>query len=145
MSIGVHPFIWIAAFGSLTALIAVIVACKARSRHVFTIMLVLALVLIAPAAYLFLTYYPELIDGRFRTYRGFYRDIQVGMTREQVFAAMERRYPKDGPRLRPRVMRDELASLGFFMNAERSSEPNCEGIFLKLEVGRVVSKKYSPD
>jgi hypothetical protein len=42
-------------------------------------------------------------------------------------------------------MSDEPDSLGFFMNPESSREPNCEGIFLKLEAGRVVSKEYSPD
>lgn len=35
-----------------------------------------------------------------------------------------------------------IAALGF---PEPSLEPNCEGIFLKLESGRVTSKVYSAD
>jgi hypothetical protein len=32
------------------------------------------------------------------------------------------------------------------MHPERSREPNCEGIFLHLDVGgRVTQKRYSPD
>ncbi len=56
-------------------------------------MIVLALVFLLPAAYVFLAFHPELVDGRFRTYKAFYRDIHVGMTKDQVFAALDRRYP----------------------------------------------------
>ena len=145
MGFGFHPILLIAAVGVLAALITVIVACRARSRLVTAMMLVLALVFIAPAAYVLLAFYPELVDSRFRTYKGFYRDIQVGMTREQVLAALARRYPKTGTRQPPRLMQDETNSLGFFMNPETFREPNCEGIFLKLEAGRVASKVYSAD
>jgi len=62
-----------------------------------------------------------------------------------VLAALDRRYPKSGARKRPKVMEDTAESLGFFMNPETSREPNCGGIFLKLEQGRVKSKVYSPD
>ena len=145
MSFGVHPFILIAAVGALLALIAVVIACKARSGFVVALMALLALVFITPSAYVFLAFHPELIDGRFRTYKAFHRDIQVGMTREQVLAAMERRYPANGPRKRPLIMDDTPTSLGFFMNPETSREPNCEGIFLALEGGRVTQIVYSPD
>jgi hypothetical protein len=145
MSFGVHPVILIAVAGVIAALVAIVIACRAQSGFVTGLMLVLAVLFIAPAGYVFLAFHPELVDGRFRTYKAFYRDIDVGMTREQVFSAMERRYPKDGPRKRPKVMSDEFDDLGFFMNPESSREPNCEGIFLKLEAGRVVSKDYSPD
>jgi hypothetical protein len=145
MSFGVHPFILIAAVGALLALVTVVIACKARSRFAMALMLLLALVFIAPAGYVFLAFHPALVDGRFRTYKAFYHDLQVGMTREQVLAAMERRYPADGPRKRPKIMDDTPTSLGFFMNPETSREPNCEGIFLTLEGGHVTKIVYSPD
>jgi hypothetical protein len=145
MSLGVHPFMLIAAIGAVAALVAVIIACRAQSGFVSAMMLALALVLIAPTAYVFLAFHPELVDGRFRTYKAFYRDIQIGMTREQVYSALERRYPKDGPRQRPKVLNDTPEGLGFFMNPETSREPNCEGIFLTLEGGRVTKKQHSPD
>jgi len=145
MSLGAHPFILLAAGGLLAALVSVVIAWRAESRLVTAVMLVLALVFAAPAAYVFVALNPELVDGRFRTYKAFYADIQIGMSREQVLAAMERRYPKGGPRQRPKVIPDDVSELGFLMNPERSREPNCEGILLKLEDGRVLSKRYSPD
>jgi hypothetical protein len=145
MSFGVHPFILIAAVGVLLALTTVLVACKARSRFVMVMMLLLTLVFLAPAGYVFLAFHPELVDGRFRTYKKFYRDVQIGMTREQVLAAMERRYPAAGRRKRPKIMDDTPSSLGFFMNPESSREPNCEGIFLTLDKGHVTKIVYSPD
>jgi hypothetical protein len=141
----VHPFVLFAAVGAVAAVIAAIVACRARSGLVMAMMLVLSLVFIAPAAYLFLAFHPQIVDGRFRTYKAFYRDIRIGMTREQVLAAMELRYPADGPRKRPKIMDDTSARLGFFMDPETSREPNCEGIFLTLERGRVTEMVYSPD
>jgi hypothetical protein len=129
MSFGVHPFILVAAVGALLALIAVVIACKARSGLVMALMILLALVFVAPAGYVFLAFHPELVDGRFRTYKAFYRDIQIGMTRDDVIAALNRHYPKSGPRQRPKVMDDTTNSLGFFMNPETSREPNCRDIF----------------
>lgn len=145
MSLGIHPFILIAAGGVLLALGAVIVAWWARSGVVRILMLVLAVLFLLPGGYVFLALHPEWIDGRFRTYKAFYRDIQVGMTRDEVLAALDRHYPPAGKRQRPTVMSDTPSDLGFFMNPEGSREPNCEGIFLKLEAGRVASKDYSPD
>jgi hypothetical protein len=145
MSFGVHPFILIALVGVLLALSTLIFACRARSAIVTVTLLVLALVFIAPAGYVFLAFHPELVDGRFRAYKRFYSDIQVGMTREQVLATMELFYPTDGPRKRPTIMNDTPEALGFFMNPESSREPNCEGIFLTLENGRVTKKDYSRD
>ena len=145
MSFGVHPFILIAAVGALLALIAIVIACKARRWIVTAPMILLALVFITPSGYVFLAIHPELVDGRFRTYKAFYSDIRVGMTREQVLAAMEQRYPTNSPRKRPTIMDDTLTSLGFFMNPETSREPNCEGIFLTLDSNRVTKIEYSPD
>src|SRR5438309_9213392 len=126
MSVGVHPFILIAAVGALLAIGAVVVACTARSSGMRVSMIVLALVFLLPGACVFLAFHPELVDGRFRTYKAFYRDIQIGMTRDEVFVALDRRYPKSGRRQRPKVMDDTANSLGFFMNPETSREPNCE-------------------
>ena len=67
------------------------------------------------------------------------------MTRAEVFEAVDRRYPQTGIRMRPRVMKDDPGNLGFFMNPEGQGEPNCEGIFLSLELDRVKSKQYSMD
>jgi hypothetical protein len=145
MTFGFHPVILMAAIGALLALGAVVVACTVRSRGIRALMIVLALVLLLPAGFVFVAFHPELVDGRFRTYKVFYRDIQVGMTREQVLAAMERRYPSDGPRKRPTIMDDTPTRLGFFMNPETSREPNCEGIFLTLKQGRVIKKDYAQD
>jgi hypothetical protein len=104
-----------------------------------------ALIFTVPAIYLFLVLHPQLIDGRYRAYKAFYGDIQVGMTRDQVIAAMEARYPLNGKRQRPKIMQDDSGQLGFFMNPETSREPNCEGIFLSFDNGHVISKTYSPD
>lgn len=135
----------IAAVGALLALIAAVVACMVRSGGTRVFMIALALVCLLPAAYVFLALNPELVDGRFRAYKAFYSDIQVGMSREEVLEALDRRYPKSGVRQRPKVMSDTADSLGFFMNPETSREPNCEGIFLSIEKGRVKGKDYSPD
>ena len=141
----VHPVVLAAAVGGVIALVALVVAWLARSSAVKAIMVVLALIFLLPSGYLFVGFNPWLVDSRFRTYRAFYRDIEVGMTRDQVLAVMGRRYPADGPRKRPKIMDDTSQSLGFFMNPETSREPNCEGIFLTLEGGRVTKIVYSAD
>jgi hypothetical protein len=141
----VHPDILAAAVGGVIAFIAVVVAWFARSSAVKAIMIALALIFLLPAGYVFVGFNPWLVDSRFRTYRAFYRELEIGMTREQVLAAMERRYPADGPRKRPTIMDDTPRRLGFFMNPEASREPNCEGIFLTLENGRVTKIVYSAD
>lgn len=145
MSFGIHPFVFVAAVGAVLSLIAIVIACMARSDALKGTMIFLALVFLVPAAYMLLASRPEVIDGRFKTYKEFYRDIQIGMTKEEVFAALDRRYPKAGPRQRPKMIDETPESLGFFMNPETSREPNCEGIFLTLEKGRVVRKDYSRD
>lgn len=116
-----------------------------RRGAIRVVLIVVALVLLLPAAYLFLAFHPELVDGRYRTYKRFYHDLQIGMTREQVVATLERRYPANGPRRRPTIMDNTPTSLGFFMNPEDSREPNCEGIFLTFESGRLTKIVYSPD
>jgi hypothetical protein len=145
VTFGVHPLILIAAAGAILALVAVVIARLARSGGVKALMAVLTVVFLLPAGYVFLAFHPELVDGRFRTYEAFYRDIQIGMTREQVYSALEHHYPKGGPRQPPKILNDTPEGLGFFMNPETSAEPNCEGIFLTLQAGRVTQKVYSRD
>lgn len=129
----------------MVGLVAATFAFRA-SRIVHRVILAaVALLCALPALYIFALLHPELIDARFRAYKAFYSDIREGMTRDDVFALLERRYPPNGPRQRPKVMSDEPTNLGFFMSPEWSREPNCEGIFLQLSSGRVIRKNYSPD
>ena len=105
----------------------------------------IGVLLLVPSAFLVAALNPWLTDPRFNTYRTFYRDIEVGMTRADVLDLIDHHYPASGKRQRPDVMDDTSTHLGFFMNPEHSQEPNCEGIFLSLLDGRVVNKSYSPD
>jgi len=145
MLTSVHPIVLAAALGAVAALVALVVAWVVRSTAIKATMFVLAIVCLVPAAYLLIAMNPGLFDSRFRAYKAFYRDIQLGMTRDDVMALVERHYTKSGARQRPKIMSDDSTSLGFFMNPETSSEPNCEGIFLGMENGRVTTKTYSPD
>jgi hypothetical protein len=145
MSFGAHPIVLIAVIGALAALILIVLASRAKSRAGVALLVLLALVFSAPGGFLFVAFHPEWVDARFRTYKRFYRDIQIGMTREQVFAAMENRYPQSSPRKRPTIMNDTPEGLGFFMNPETSREPNCEGIFLTFEAGSITKIVYSAD
>ena len=67
------------------------------------------------------------------------------MSREQVLAILDKRYPEDGPRQLPKIMKDTGDELGFFMNPEASSGPNYEGIFHDLANEKVTRKSYSKD
>ena len=106
---------------------------------------VLAALLASPIVFLGLVVAPYFLDPRIRAYQRFYREIQVGMTRERVLETVAARYPADGKRGRPTVMADTAEQLGFFMNPEGEREPNCEGIFLKLHDGVVTEKEYMAD
>ena len=145
MSFGVHPFILIAALGAFLAFVAIAGVCFTRSGGAKVLLIIFAVMFSLPAIYVFLGFHPELVDGRFRTYKAFYQDIQVDMTRDEVFAALDRHYPKSGPRQRSKTLDDTAQALNFFMNPETSREPNCEGIFLTLTNGHVVKKEYSRD
>jgi len=141
----VHPVVLAAAVGAIFSLLALMLAGLARSSAVKATMFVLAVLFVLPAGYLIVGLNPWLVDSRFRTYRAFYRDIGIGMTREQVLSALEHHYPTNGPRKRPKILNDTPEALGFFMNPETSREPNCEGIFITFEQDRVTKKLYSPD
>ena len=145
MPFGLHPVVFAAIVGGIFAMFAFVMACITRRITVRIGLCVLGLLCLAPAALVFVGFYPEIVDGRFRAYKEFYRDLHPGMTRAEVFAAMDKHYPAGGVRKRPKIVSDEKDSLSFFMDPEGSQEPNCEGIFLGLRDGRVETLQYSPD
>ena len=135
----------VAGLGLIAALGTAAAAVHVSSWRLRVPLGLLALVCLAPGALLLLMRYPELVDARFGTYKALYADIEPGMTREDVLRLVEVHYPPGGPRLSPRAFKDEADALGFYMNPEGKTEPNCEGILLDLEDGRVTSKQYSAD
>ena len=107
--------------------------------------IVAAAILAVPSVLMLIALHPELIDARYRPFKAFYADIRVGMTRDDVFGLVDRRYPSGGQRLRPIVWEDSANELTFFMNSEGEAEPNCEGVLLDFEEGKVSRKRYSAD
>ena len=104
-----------------------------------------ALFLLGPSGVALICFKPELVDDRFRTYKQLFGDIEVGMSRAEVMTLVDQHYPSKGERLRPNLIEDSDKKLSFFMNSEDSTEPNCEGIFLRMQDNKVVRKSYSPD
>lgn len=145
MDLPFHPVFLVAAACVVGAVVVLIFLLRLKGGGARIALSLLFLLLMVPPLYVFAALNPWLVDARFRTYRVFYRGIEIGMTRTEVLAALDRHYPTNGPRLRPQVMRDSTDDLGFFMNPETSREPNCEGIFLRLRDGKVSGKTYSPD
>ena len=135
----------IAAAGTLIAILLLLGGAIGVRGNTRMGVMALGMVLLLPAAWFFAALNPWLTDARFRAYRSFYQDLEPGMTREEVLAQVASHYPASGERKAPKVMEDTAERLGFFMNPEHSREPNCEGIFLVLRDGKVVSKSYSPD
>ena len=88
---------------------------------------------------------PWLVDARYRNYLKFYWSIRQNMTHAEVIAVMNDFYPPHDVRLAPIIFEDNSSSLSFYMNPEDKSEPNTEGIFLKMEDGRVADTRYVPD
>lgn len=140
-----NAFILVPALCLVAGIVMVVFACCASRWTARILCASLGAILCLPAAYVYLAFHPELIDARYRTYKAFYGDIREGMTREEVLSLVDRHYPLSGPRQPPKIMQDTPERLGFFMTAETSFEPNCEGIFLTLQGGRVSRKDYSPD
>jgi hypothetical protein len=144
MSFGIHPIVFAAIVGGIFAFIAGLIAIRCTSTAIRLLMSLLALLLL-PTGLMIAGLNPWLVDARFRAYRSFYRDIESGMTRQQVMELVHRHYPTGGPRRTPNIVTDSPTNLGFFMNPEGSREPNCEGIFLTLTDGRVTNVSYSAD
>lgn len=139
------PLIWIPALGVILAIVFGQWAFRARGIQRGSLAIIAAVCVLAPGYLLAAAFAPQWIDARHRSYLSFYESIQPGMTRFEVLASLERHYPAEGPRQRPKTMKDSAAELGFFMNPEDSYEPNCEGIFLDFADGKVTRKRYSRD
>ena len=145
MEFGLHPLLLIAAVSLIGALACLFSACLASNWFKRGILIVAALFLLTPSGVALLCIKPELVDDRYETYKQLYGDIHVGMSRAEVMTLVDRHYPSRGERLRPDIIEDSDKKLSFFMNPEDSTEPNCEGIFLKLENDAVVKKSYARD
>lgn len=145
MITGPHPLLLVAALGLLGVAVCVVAACLVPGRRARVGLVLGAMVCLLPSLLVVAVRHPELVDARFRTFKRFHAEIRVGMTRTEVMDLVGRHYPAGGVRLAPTVMADTPERLGFFMNSEGAAEPNCEGIFMTMDGGRVVSVSYSPD
>ena len=140
--------ITIIAFVVVTCLVAVTMLTlvfRANSTWGRVGLLVSGIIFAIPSAYTLVAFKPGWFDARYKVYQAFYDDIHVGMTRDEVLKCMSVHYTKGSERLSPNIISDDSNSLGFFMNPEKSGEPNCEGIFLDMKSGIVVRKRYSAD
>jgi hypothetical protein len=140
-----HPLILIGVGSMVVALIAVVIACRTSNGMVRLLAFAVTLIALVPAIFLIAALNPWLTDARFRTYRAFYQDIEVGMSKSEVQKLLAEHYPTNGARGYPQTVYDDATQLGFFMNPEHSREPNCEGIFLSVSNNIVMSKRYSAD
>ena len=128
------------------AIVCAVCAMRVAKWTQRIVLFAIALVLLVPPAFVVTAFFPELVDARFRTYKRFYRDIEIGMTRAEVNQLMGRHYPPDGKRGEPSVIEDSENRLDYFMDPEAGrSQPNCEGIFLEMKDDKVVGKSYSRD
>ena len=145
MITGLHPLISIAAVILIGAVACLVFAYLASHWLKRGILLVAALFLLGPSGVALIGFKPELVDDRFKTYKQLFGDIEVGMSRADVMTLIDQHYPSEGERLRPNIIEDSDKKLGFFMNPEDSTEPNCEGIFLEMQDNKVVRKSYARD
>lgn len=145
MNFGFHPIVSAAVVGAVLALVVGVFIFRSRKAIIRMGLIWVAAILFIPAGLLMVALNPGLTDSRFRTYQAFYRDIEVGMARQQVMALARHHYPVGGARGFPKVMEDTPTSLGFFMDPEVGPEPNCEGIFLTMKDDKVAKIHYSRD
>ena len=145
MGFGLHPIFLIAAVTLIGAVACLVFAYLASHWLKRGILIVAALFLLVPSGVALIGFKPELVDDRFRTYKLLFGDIEVGMSRADVMTLADQHYPSEGERLRPNIIEDSDKKLGFFMNPEDSTEPNCEGIFLRMQGDKVVRKSYARD
>ncbi|MGJ8644816.1 MAG: hypothetical protein ACSHX9_15515 [Luteolibacter sp.] len=145
METSISPTISVlSATGILVALAICVIGMKSLGRKRIGL-IGLSIAILIPSAFVLAALNPFLFDARFRAYQSLYRDIEIGMTRIEVIQLVDTHYPKEGRRMTPIVVDDTPTYLGFFMNPEGTREPNCEGIFLDLRDGKVISKSYSND
>ena len=145
MGFGLHPLILIAAVTLMGAVAFLVFAYLASHWLKRGILIVAALFLLCPSGVALIGFKPEMVDDRFKTYTQLFGDIEVGMSRADVMTLIDQHYPSEGERLRPNIIEDSDKKLGFFMNPEDSTEPNCEGIFLRMQGDKVVRKSYARD
>ena len=145
MITGLHPLILIAGVTLIGAVACLVFACLASHWLKRGLLIVAALFLLAPSGVALIGFKPELVDDRFRTYKQLFGDIEVGMSRAEVMTLVDQYYASEGERLRPDIIEDSDKKLSFFMNPEDSAEPNCEGIFLRMQDNKVVRKSYARD
>jgi len=106
---------------------------------------IITLTLLFVPAFFTEVFAPEFNDARFRTYKRFYRDIEVGMTRADVEQLITKHYPHGGKRGTPITNHDSEDYLYYWMDPEGTREPNCEGISIQFQDGKIVKKDYIPD
>ena len=145
MGFGLHPLFLIAAVTLIGAIACLVFAYLASHWLKRGLLIVTALFLLGPSGVALMVLKPELIDGRYKTYKQLYGDIDIGMSRAQVMTLVDQHYPSGGKRLRPTIVEDSDKKLSFWMNPEDSKEPNCEGIFLRIQDNKVVRKSYARD
>lgn len=87
---------------------------------------------------------PWIGDVRFRAFRALYGDLELGMTRAEVFATIHQHYPEEGLRGKPTLNSDQGDHLIIFMNTEDGSH-TCEGIIVDLHHDVVTKVSYSCD
>ena len=145
MIIGLHPLIIIAAITLIGAVACLVFAYLASHWLKRGILIVVALFLLGPSGVALIGFKPELVDSRYKTYKQLFGDVEVGMSRAEVMTLVDQHYPSEGERLRPNIIEDSDKKLSFFMNPEDSTEPNCEGIFLRMQGDKVVRKSYARD
>jgi hypothetical protein len=151
MNIDLHYILIFAGFAvTLLGAIACIILGFCQSgwkKRAF--LFIAAVALLAPSALVTIALKSELVDARFRTFKKFYSDIHVGMTRAEVMTLLSRHYPLNGKRHAPTIQDNPISKtesrLDFVMNPEDSTEPNCEWIFLEMRDDKVQKKDYSPD
>ena len=145
MGFELHPIFLIAAVTLIGAVACLVFAYLTSKWIKRGILIVAALFLLCPSGVALIGFKPELVDDRFKTYKQLFGDIEVGMSRADVMTLIDQHYPSEGERLRPNIIEDSDKKLGFFMNPEDSTEPNCEGIFLRMQGDKVVRKSYARD
>jgi hypothetical protein len=146
MSSSIHPIFVLAALGIAASLILLVTVFRVRSMGLKVLLVLIAVVTLAPAGLVLRAVFPEWVDARFRSYKAFYADIQLGMTRDEVMTVQAKTYPENGPRKKPRIITDDSGGLTFFMDPEDpESSVNCEAILLAFKEGKLSAKTYSPD
>jgi drug/metabolite transporter superfamily protein YnfA len=140
-----HPLLLLVGLFAAAAIACCFAVCFARRAPARWLLAIGGLVFAAPAGWAFTVLHPELFDARFRAFKQLYGEIHAEMTRDEVLQLVDQHYPVGGLRGAPKLYEESSEKLGFFMNPEFSTEPNCEAIILTMRVGRVERKEYSPD